>query len=85
MLARAFFLVASVLCILAKTKKGVGLGWRLRDKTVSFPWALESWAEVRAVKKLWVLGGMRPVSVVQIRLIAHGWLALTPTNPSQER
>ena len=55
-----FFLVASVLCILAKTKAGVVLGWRLRDKAVSFPRALESWDEVRAAKKRWVLGGDAP-------------------------
>ena len=52
-----FFLVTSVLCTLAKTKAGVVLGWRLRDEAVSFPRAVESWAEVRAVKKRWVLGG----------------------------
>ena len=78
-------LIAYVLRILAKTKAGIVLGWRLRDETVSFPRAVELWAEVRAVKKRWVLGGTRPVSVAQIRLIAHGRLALTPTNPSRER
>ena len=31
------------------------------------------------------LGGMRPVSVTQIRLSAHGWLALTLINSSRER
>ena len=76
-----FSLIASVLCILAKMKVGVVLGWRLRDEAVSFLRVVESWAEVRAVKNGGFLGRMRFVSVVQIRLVAHGWLVLTPTNP----
>ena len=82
-----FFLAASVLCTLAKTKAGVILGQRLRDDAVSFPRAAESWDEVCAVKKMmgsWE-GGMRPVSVSQIRLCAHGWLALAPMDSSRER
>ena len=50
----------SVLCALAKAKAGVLLGQRLRDDTVSFPRAVESWAEVRAVRKRWVLWGVEP-------------------------
>ena len=80
-----FFLDASVLCTLARMKVGVIFGQRLRDNAVSFPQAVESWAEVCAVKKRWVLGGMRPVPVFQIRLFAHGWLALALMNPSRER
>ena len=63
-------------------KAGIILGQRLRDNAVSFPRAAESWAEVRAVKNDGFLGGMRPVPVFQIRLFAHGWLALALMNPS---
>ena len=49
-----------VLCALAKTKAGVILGQRLRDDTVSFPRAVDSWAEVRVVRKRWVHWGVAP-------------------------
>ena len=45
-------------------KAGILLGQRLRDDAVSFPRAVESWSEVRAVKKRWALGGDAPCASI---------------------
>ena len=66
-------------------KAGIVLGWRFRVDAVSFPRAVESWAEVRAAKNDGFLGGTCPVSVTQIRLSTHGWLALMLINSPRER
>ena len=80
-----FLLFVAVLCALAKTKAGESLEQRICDNTDREPPAAASWAKARVVKSGGYLGGLRPVSVSQKSLRAHGWLVPWSLDPSRER
>ena len=85
MLARAFSLLHLFYAFWVRRKRVLFWGG---TSVTKLSVSLEQWSRglryVRS-KNGGFLGGMHPVSVVQIRLIAHGWFSLMPTNPSRER